>query len=131
MNPLRFAQRRWSGNADRALRRRSAEDTAGRFAQVSGMTCRYAASKPAGSRIVAVGVGGKPLEMGRIYKLATNDFIFGGGDGHAALTSGKPIIDPSAGTLMATTVMDHIAQQGEIAPQDRGPHHQAELSLRS
>jgi hypothetical protein len=32
---------------------------------------------------------------------------------------------------MASMVMDYIAEQGEIAPQDRGPHHQAELSLRS
>ena len=96
------------------------EGTAGRFPQVSGMTYRYDASRPAGSRIVAVEVGGAPLEMGRTYKLATNDFIFGGGDGYAALTRGKAIIDPSAGTLMATTVMDHIAQQGEVAPQIEG-----------
>jgi len=96
------------------------EDTAGRFPQVSGMTYRYDASKPAGSRIVAVEVGGAPLEMGRIYKLATNDFIFAGGDGYAALTRGKAIIDASAGTLMASMVMDYIAQQGEIAPQVEG-----------
>jgi 5'-nucleotidase / UDP-sugar diphosphatase len=96
------------------------EGTAGRFPQVSGMTYRYDAGKPALSRIVAVEVGGAPLEMGRTYRLATNDFIFGGGDGYAALTRGKAIIDPSAGTLMATTVMDHIAQQGEVAPQVEG-----------
>jgi 2',3'-cyclic-nucleotide 2'-phosphodiesterase (5'-nucleotidase family) len=58
--------------------------------------------------------------MGKIYRLATNDFIFGGGDGYAALARGKEIIDASAGTLMATTVMDHIAEQGEIAPQVEG-----------
>ncbi|HSA80085.1 MAG TPA: 5'-nucleotidase C-terminal domain-containing protein [Geminicoccaceae bacterium] len=96
------------------------EDTAGRFPQVSGMSYRYDASRPAGGRIVAVEVGGRPLEMGRTYRLATNDFIFGGGDGYEALARGKAIIDASAGTLMATTVMDHIAQQGEIAPKVEG-----------
>jgi len=96
------------------------EDTAGRFPQVSGMTYRYDASKPAGSRIVQVEVGGRPLEMGKIYKLATNDYIFGGGDGYAALTRGKPIIDASGGTLMASTVMDYIAKQGEVAPEVEG-----------
>ena len=50
--------------------------------------------------------------MGKIYRLATNDFIFGGGDGYAALARGKAIIDASAGTPM------------------RGPHHPAELSAR-
>ena len=82
------------------------EDTAGRFAQVSGMSYRYDASKPAGSRIVDIKVGGNPLEMGKIYKVATNDFMFGGGDGYTALTRGKPIIDAAGGTLMATMVMD-------------------------
>ena len=42
------------------------EGTAGRFPQVSGMTCRYAASRPAGSRIVAVEFSGAPLEFGRV-----------------------------------------------------------------
>ena len=35
-------------------------------------------------------------------------------DGYTVLTRGKAIIDPSAGT--PTTVMDHVAKQGEIAP---------------
>jgi 5'-nucleotidase/UDP-sugar diphosphatase len=96
------------------------EDTAGRFPQVSGMSYRYDASKPAGSRIVEVEVGGAPLEMGKIYKLATNDYVFGGGDGYAALTRGKPIIDAAGGTLMASMVMDYIAEQGEVAPQVEG-----------
>jgi 2',3'-cyclic-nucleotide 2'-phosphodiesterase (5'-nucleotidase family) len=96
------------------------EDTAGRFAQVSGMTYSYDASKPAGSRIVAIEVGGRPLEMGKVYKLATNDFIFAGGDGYAALTRGKAIIDVAAGTLMASMVMDYIAERGEIAPKVEG-----------
>jgi 5'-nucleotidase/UDP-sugar diphosphatase len=96
------------------------EDTAGRFPQVSGMSYRYDATKPAGSRIVEVEVGGAPLEMGKIYKVATNDYVFGGGDGYAALTRGKPIIDAAGGTLMASMVMDYIAEQGEVAPRVEG-----------
>jgi len=40
----------------------------------------------------------------------------GGGDRYAALARGKAIIDASAGTLMASTVIDYIARQGAIAP---------------
>ena len=69
------------------------EGGAGRFPQVSGMSYRYDAKKPAGSRIVAVAVGGQPLEPARIYRLATNEYVLGGGDGYAALARGKPIID--------------------------------------
>jgi hypothetical protein len=32
----------------------------------------------------------------------------------------QAIIDASAGTLMASTVMDYIAKQGEVAPQVEG-----------
>jgi 2',3'-cyclic-nucleotide 2'-phosphodiesterase (5'-nucleotidase family) len=96
------------------------EDAAGRFPQVSGMSYRYDAGKPAGRRIVAVEVGGRPLARDRVYKLATNEYVYGGGDGYAALARGKPIIDPSAGTLMAGAVMDYIARQGAIAPKVEG-----------
>jgi 2',3'-cyclic-nucleotide 2'-phosphodiesterase (5'-nucleotidase family) len=96
------------------------EGAAGRFPQVSGMTYSYDATKPPGSRIVAVEVGGRPLALDRAYKLATNEYVYGGGDGYAALARGKPVIDPSAGTLMASMVMDHIARQGSIAPKVEG-----------
>jgi 2',3'-cyclic-nucleotide 2'-phosphodiesterase (5'-nucleotidase family) len=84
------------------------------------MSYRYDAGKPAGRRIVAVEVGGRPLARDRVYKLATNEYVYGGGDGYAALARGKPIIDPSAGTLMAGAVMDYIARQGAIAPKVEG-----------
>lgn len=96
------------------------EDKAGRFPQVSGMTYSYDASRPAGSRIVEVEVAGEPLNMGQTYKLATNDYIFGGGDGYAALTRGKALIDAAGGTLMASMVMDYIAKKGEVAPAVEG-----------
>ena len=96
------------------------EGAAGRFPQVSGMSYRYDAGRPAGSRIVAVLVGGAPLELDRVYRLATNEYVLGGGDGYAALARGKPIIDAAAGALMATMVIDYIARQGAIAPQVEG-----------
>ena len=96
------------------------ENAAGRFPQVSGMAFTYDPAKPAGHRIVKVTVGGAPLDPGRIYKVATNEYIFGGGDGYAALGRGKPLIDASAATLVASTVMDYIARQREIAPRVEG-----------
>jgi 5'-nucleotidase/UDP-sugar diphosphatase len=92
------------------------EEKAGRFPQVSGMKFSYDASKPPGSRVVEVKIAGAPLDPGRNYKVATNDYIFGGGDGYAMLGKGKAIIDASAATLMATMVMNYIAAKGEIAP---------------
>ncbi|MCB1884995.1 MAG: 5'-nucleotidase C-terminal domain-containing protein [Geminicoccaceae bacterium] len=97
------------------------EEAAGRFPQVSGMSYSYDPKKPAGQRIVEVRVGGQPLDPTRAYKVATNDYIQGGGDGYTALTAGKPLIDASGGTLMATTVMNYAtAQGGKIAPAVEG-----------
>ena len=73
------------------------EDDAGRFAQVSGMSYAYDPKRPPGSRIVEVEVGGDPLDVGRTYRVATNEYMFGGGDGYAALARGEVLIDPSGG----------------------------------
>jgi 2',3'-cyclic-nucleotide 2'-phosphodiesterase (5'-nucleotidase family) len=92
------------------------EDTAGRFPQVSGMTYSFDPAKPPGSRILSVQVGGRPLEKERAYKVATNEYIYGGGDGYAALARGKPLIGASGGPLLTSMVIDYIARQGQIAP---------------
>ena len=92
------------------------EDKAGRFPQVAGMRFVYEPAAAKGSRIVEVTVGGNPLDKGRVYKLATNDYIANGGDGYAALKKAKVLLDASGATLLATTVMNHIAAKGEIAP---------------
>lgn len=96
------------------------EDKAGRFPQVSGLRYSYDASKPAGSRITEITVGDAPLDLGEIYKVAVNDYIYGGGDGYGALIKGKAVIDPSGAVLLASVVMNYIEKKGEIAPEIEG-----------
>ncbi len=96
------------------------ENIGGRFPHLSGMTMVFDPSAPKGKRIVSAKVGGAELDRNKSYKLATNDYIYGGGDGYAALTRGKPLIDPSGGKLMATVVMDYIAAKGTVAPKLEG-----------
>jgi 5'-nucleotidase / UDP-sugar diphosphatase len=92
------------------------EDVAGRFPHVSGMTFVFDARRPRGSRVLDVKVGGKPLDSGAIYRLATNEYMMAGGDGYASLTKGKPIVDASGGPLMANVVMDYITARGSVSP---------------
>jgi 2',3'-cyclic-nucleotide 2'-phosphodiesterase (5'-nucleotidase family) len=96
------------------------EDTAGRFSQVSGLRYTFDASKDPGSRITEVTIDGAPLALDTIYKVAINDYIYGGGDGYDALTRGKTIIDPSGAVLLATVVMNYIEAKGDIAPSVEG-----------
>jgi len=96
------------------------EDGAGRFPQVSGISFAFDASKPAGGRVSAVKVGGQPLDKDKRYKVATNEYIAGGGDGYAVLKGARTIIDASGAVLMASMVMDYIAAKGTVAPKLEG-----------
>jgi 2',3'-cyclic-nucleotide 2'-phosphodiesterase (5'-nucleotidase family) len=96
------------------------EDVAGRFPHLSGMTLTYDPKAPKGKRVVSAQIGGKDVDPGNTYTVATNDYMAGGGDGYAALTRGTALIDASAGKLMATTVMDYIAAKASIAPKLEG-----------
>lgn len=55
--------------------------TNGGFVQVSGMEYTFDASKPAGSRVTKVLIGGEALDVNKYYTVATNDFSFAFGDG--------------------------------------------------
>ncbi len=90
------------------------EKGAGRFLQVSGMTFAFDASAPAGSRVSEVMVGGKPLEADTLYKVATNDYILGGGDGFATLGGGRIVTDTGGGQLVANDVMAYVEKLGSV-----------------
>ncbi|MDZ4095962.1 MAG: 5'-nucleotidase C-terminal domain-containing protein [Paracoccaceae bacterium] len=87
---------------------------AGRFLQLSGATIVYDPSAPAGSRIAEATIGGAPLDINKVYKVATNDFILGGGDGFSALGGGKVLINAGNGNLMANDVMDYVVKTGKV-----------------
>ena len=96
------------------------EDGAGRFPQISGISFSFDPSKAAGDRVVSASVGGAALNPGATYRVATNDYMAGGGDGYAALTTGMTIIDASGAKYMANMVMDYIAEQGTVSPKVEG-----------
>ena len=96
------------------------EKGAGRFPQVSGLSFSYDPSASVGARVDAVKIGGKPLDPAAMYRVATNDYMAGGGDGYAVLKNGKALIDASGATYMATMVMDYIAANAPVAPKVEG-----------
>jgi 2',3'-cyclic-nucleotide 2'-phosphodiesterase (5'-nucleotidase family) len=96
------------------------ENKAGRFPQVSGLSFVYDPTAPKGSRVTEAMADGKALEPGRLYTVATNDYMQGGGDGYAALKKGKALIDSAGAKLMATGVMDYIAAHAPVSPAVEG-----------
>ena len=65
-------------------------------------------------------MAGEPIEPGRFYKVATNEFLRGGGDGYVSLKNGKVLIDAGGAQLLATAVMDYIAAGDRVAPKIEG-----------
>ena len=62
----------------------------GRFPQVSGLRFKFNLKFPVGSRVSDVevfnGTSYEPLEMDRVYKVASNNFMRLGGDGYSAVS---------------------------------------------
>ena len=92
------------------------EKGAGRFAQVSGLSFAYDPAAEAGKRVSEVMVAGAPLAADKLYRVAVNDFILGGGDGYAALGGGRLITNTGAGALVAADVMAYVEKMGKVAP---------------
>ncbi|MBW7474701.1 choice-of-anchor I family protein [Paenibacillus oenotherae] len=63
-------------------------DLPGKFPQVAGMRFKWDPSQPAGSKVYDVeiksGSGYTPINLTATYRLATNSFVAGGGDGYAS-----------------------------------------------
>jgi len=96
------------------------EKGSGRFPQLSGVSIVYDPAAAPGSRIVSVKVGGADLDIGATYKLATNNYILGGGDGYKTLGQGKLLINSANGNLMANDVIDYIVAQGGVTAKVEG-----------
>lgn len=73
--------------------------------QVSGLVAKYDLSKPIGQRLISLEIGGKPADNNKIYKVATNSFIWEGGDLYQTFLGTKAI---SKSGLLSEIVMDYL-----------------------
>ncbi|MFL6796808.1 MAG: bifunctional metallophosphatase/5'-nucleotidase [Xanthobacteraceae bacterium] len=86
----------------------------GRFPQVSGLEIEADTRRPAGSRILSVKVGNAALDEGKIYLVASNDFMQHGGDDYTAFQKARTILPPGDSPLMAYEVIDYIKDVGTV-----------------
>jgi pyrimidine-specific ribonucleoside hydrolase len=92
----------------------------GRFPQVSGMSFDVDLAATATARVQNVRVQGQPLEMDRLYTVATTDYMTKGGDGYEMFLGSKILIDSAHGNLIANALESSIRQFGTISPQTEG-----------
>jgi len=100
------------------------EDQEGRFPQIGGLKYTFDPSQDVGSRIVRVEVKNpdgsySPIDLGAVYRVASNDFMRGGGDGYDVFAENA--IDPyDAGAVLADAVAEYIGNQSPVSPTVEG-----------
>ncbi|MCO5166885.1 MAG: bifunctional metallophosphatase/5'-nucleotidase [Planctomycetes bacterium] len=80
-----------------------------RVLEVSGAVITFDPEAPVGQRLVEVTIGGKPLDPDRTYKVATNNFLAAGGDGHAVFTRGADVRD--TGVILLDLLLAHFRER--------------------
>jgi len=93
-------------------------DEIGAFPQVSGVAFEINTSRPAGSRVENVYIGGQPLDLERVYSLAVLDFIGAGGDGYTMIADSPLELEVMDVTEAVREFLQ--AHYGPIAPQIEG-----------
>ncbi|WP_119256678.1 5'-nucleotidase C-terminal domain-containing protein [Shinella zoogloeoides] len=99
------------------------EEGAGRFPQVSGLKYAFDKSKPAGSRVVSVevkeGDAFAPLDPGKTYGVASNNYLRAGGDGYAIFA--KAAVTPyDFGPNLELVVADYLSAHRPYKPYTDG-----------
>ncbi len=101
---------------EHGLGKRVERGQSGAMPHVAGLRLTYDPRRPAGGRIVAITVGGQPLRDEATYRLATSNYLAGGGDGYAML-KGLPVLRPAEGSPSETEVLiEAMARDGHDAP---------------
>jgi len=93
---------------------------AGQFPQVSGLRMTVDVTKPAGSRVSDVTIGGRPLDPGATYTVALPDYVLAGGDNYTMFAGQRALVSAEMGDLLVTTLEHAVAAQPAIAPQTDG-----------
>lgn len=100
---------------------RSAEEAGpGRFPQVSGIHYTFDICRPPGERIVRMSINGEPLDPKRTYTMATNSFIYGGGDGYTMLKGAKLRVPPDPNRTMQNVLREAFSAPQGISPATDG-----------
>ncbi|WP_454017220.1 bifunctional metallophosphatase/5'-nucleotidase [Azospirillum sp. Marseille-Q6669] len=92
----------------------------GSFLHPSNMAVVYDLKQPAGSRVVSVTVGGKPLDPNATYSVALPNYLAQGGDGYGMLKSPGASSSGAGGKLLWEIMAQHLTDRGTVSPRIDG-----------
>jgi 5'-nucleotidase/UDP-sugar diphosphatase len=102
---------------ERGIRQYPNPATNGGFLQVSGITFSFDGSKPAGKRVTHVIYNGKELEKDKYYKVATNDYLYNGGDNFDEFKNCRVLLK---GELLKDVLAKYISEKKLLNPKLEG-----------
>jgi 5'-nucleotidase len=76
-----------------------------------GFSYRFDRNRPAGQRIVAMTLDGRPIDPARNYRVSVNNFLASGGDGYTVLAEG---LDPRDGGLDLDALEDWLRTNPKV-----------------
>jgi 5'-nucleotidase len=82
--------------------------------EFSGMTLEVSGNRKEGFVVEKVLVGGKPLDVGRSYRLTTNSFLATGGDGYEILAQGTERNEEP--TILRELLEARFAREKKLSP---------------
>ena len=88
--------------------------------EVSGLEVTFDPDAPQGRRCVSIIITrtGKELDDKKLYTVATNEFVFNGGDGYYAFSRGTNV--QNTHTLIRELVARYIKEKGTVTPEKGG-----------
>jgi len=87
----------------------------GGFLQSLGLEYTITANKPQGSRVSEIKVNGKPLDNEKYYKIATNNYIFHGGNGYSQFKEARNA--ETTNIPVQETIVKYIKQNSPVSVQ--------------
>jgi 5'-nucleotidase / UDP-sugar diphosphatase len=92
----------------------------GRFPQVSGMRISYNPLAPSGERVKSVKINGVDLDLTKVYKVATSDYLLEGNDGFASMSKGQVLMNANNGPSITSVMINYITKNGGVTAHVEG-----------
>lgn len=95
------------------------EDASGRAGrlQIGGGSWSYRFSNPGGDRVITATIAGAPLDLTRVYHVATIDYLLLGGDGHTWFGKGTNV---TYGDIEVDAVAAYMTAHSPLDPKVEG-----------
>ena len=105
------------------------EERSGRFPHVAGLRFSFDRAREAGSRILSVEVRESdgtysPIDLQAVYKMASNNFMRGGGDGYDVFAD-HAIDAYDTGSVLADAVARYVTDTSPVSPGVEGRSREA------